>query len=76
MCNDFPAHSHWKLEEDDTPTPKLCINWGKYGEYELVIAEDGLTAAGSAKNDPDNWRKLMRMRTLGKDVEEAHAHDH
>lgn len=75
ICNDFPAHSHWRLDNAESPTPKLYINWGKYGEYELDIAADGKTMAGSAKGQPDNWRKATRLKALG-DVEEAHVHDH
>jgi len=75
ICNDFPAHSHWRLENAENPTPTVYVNWGKYGEYELVMAADGETMAGSAKGQPDNWRKAQRLRPLG-DVEEAHVHDH
>jgi hypothetical protein len=48
---------------------------GKYGEYELVLAEDGETMAGSAKGVPDNWRKAKRLRSTGLQPE-AHVHDH
>ena len=60
ICNDFPAHSHWLVLNGDSPTPTIGINWGKYGLYELVIAADGQTMAGSAKGDPDNWRRARR----------------
>lgn len=75
MCNDFPAHSHWRLDNDDTPTPLCYINWGKYGEYELVLSADGQTMAGSAKGVPDNWRKAKRIQALG-DAAAVHEHDH
>jgi len=75
ICNQFPAHSHWRLENDESPTPTLNINWGKFGEYELVLAADGQTMAGSAKGQPDNWRRATRIKALA-DVEEAHVHDH
>ena len=75
ICNDFPAHSHWRIDNEESPTPTLHINWGKYGEYEMVIAADGKTMAGSAKGQPDNWRKAIRLKSLG-DVAEAHVHDH
>ena len=75
VCNDFPAHSHWRLDNDDQATPLLYINWGKFGEYELTIAADGESMTGSAKGKPDNWRKMKRLRTLG-NVAEAHVHDH
>lgn len=75
VCNAFPAHSHWRLDNADSATPSLYINWGKYGEYDLIIAADGESMTGSAKGQPDNWRKMTRLRTLG-NVEEAHVHDH
>merc|ERR1719502_1976289 len=56
VCNDFPAHSHWRLDNAECATPTVYINWGKYGEYELVLAADGETMAGSAKGKPENWR--------------------
>ena len=75
ICNDFPAHSHWRLDNSESPTPTVYINWGKYGEYELVISADGTSMAGSAKGQPDNWRKAVFVRKLGA-VEEAHVHDY
>ena len=75
VCPDFPAHSHWSLTNDETPTPLLYINWGKYGEYELTIAADGQTMAGSAKGKPDNWRKARRLGSLG-EAAAVHEHDH
>ena len=75
VCEAYPAHAHWRLDHADSPTPTVFINWGKYGEYVLTIAEDGQTMSGSAKGQPDNWRKATRTRTLG-EVEEAHVHDH
>lgn len=63
-----------RLLNDDLPGPTVYINWGKFGEYELKIAEDGLSMAGSAKGNPDNWRKATRRG--GSDVGEANAHLH
>ena len=48
---------------------------GAKSEYGLTIAADGTSMAGSAKGQPDNWRKATRLKALG-DVEEAHVHDH
>jgi len=75
ICNDFPTHSHWKILNDETDTPKVEINWGKFGTYELTIAADGESMDGSAKGQPENWRKAKRLRSLGQ-VAEAHVHDH
>jgi len=76
VCKDFSAHSHWTLNNAEDAAPEMYINWGKYGEYVLTVAADGLSMAGSAKGKPDNWRKLKRLRDVGKGVEEAHVHDH
>ena len=59
----------------DSATPTLYVNWGKYGEYELVIDADGESMSGSAKGQPDNWRKATRIGELGHTAE-AHVHDH
>jgi len=75
VCNDFPSHSHWRLDNAESATPTVYINWGKFGEYELVIAADGQSMVGSAKGKPENWRKATRLKSLG-DVAEAHVHDH
>ena len=75
VCNDFPAHSHWSLPNGESASPTVNIDWGKFGQYELVIAADGLTMSGSAKGKPENWRKAIRLKALG-DVAEAHVHDH
>ena len=75
VCAAFPAHSHWRLDDAEKPTPSLYINWGKYGEYELTISEDGQYMEGSAKGQPDNWRTMRRLGDLGK-VAAVHEHDH
>jgi len=54
----------------------MYINWGKFGEYVLTVSADGESMAGCAKGQPDNWRKLKRLKEVGKGVEEAHVHDH
>jgi len=73
VCNDFPAHSHWRFE-GDSPTPVVYINFGKYGEYLVTLSADGETFEGSAKGDTSNWRKGKR---LGKcDTTAVHEHDH
>merc|ERR1712207_130174 len=40
-CNDFPAHAHWSLEDT-----KLRINWGEYGQYDLVVDAEAKTMEG------------------------------
>jgi len=73
VCSDFPAHSHWRVE-DDLPTPTVYINFGKYGEYLVKLSEDGTTFDGSAKGDPANWRKGTRIGAS--DTAAVHEHDH
>ena len=61
ICNDFPAHSHWRLDNAEAATPTVYINWGKFGEYELLLsavladdvvepAERALLASYAAEN--------------------------
>ncbi len=45
------AHSHWSQVTDN----KILINWGSYGEYEMVLDSSGDTMAGNLKGQPDNW---------------------
>ena len=73
MCTDFPAQSHWKLTGN-----VIHISWGKYGNYELIVADDGQSMAGSAVGQPTNWRKATRVKTLAgvSNVECAHDHGH
>ena len=63
-----------KANLDSTPT--IYINWGKYGEYELEVAADGLSAVGSAKGQPDNWRRMRNLGVLGTDLKQYAEHDH
>ncbi|KAL1527985.1 hypothetical protein AB1Y20_009356 [Prymnesium parvum] len=73
VCPDFPAHSHWRVE-DDSPTPTVYINFGKYGEYLVKLSEDGSEFEGAAKGDPSNWRKGKRLGNS--DTSAVHEHDH
>eukprot|EP00325_Prymnesiales_sp_UTEX-LB-985_P034204 CAMPEP_0174718994 /NCGR_PEP_ID=MMETSP1094-20130205/30537_1 /TAXON_ID=156173 /ORGANISM="Chrysochromulina brevifilum, Strain UTEX LB 985" /LENGTH=207 /DNA_ID=CAMNT_0015919229 /DNA_START=54 /DNA_END=677 /DNA_ORIENTATION=+ len=75
ICDQFPSHSHWKLENGASATPTLFINWGKYGEYELVIDADGENMTGGAKGNQDNWRKAKRKGKMD-DTGDVHVHDH
>jgi len=76
VCEAFPAHAHWRLDNADSPTPTLFINWGKYGEYEFEVAADGARAVGSVKGDPANWRKMTNLGVLGTDLKRYVEHDH
>jgi len=76
VCDAYPAHSHWRLDNAESPTPTLFINWGKYGEYELDVAADGLSAAGSVKGRPDSWRRMKNLGVLGADLKQYAEHDH
>ena len=76
VCDAYPAHAHWRLDNADSPTPTIYINWGKYGEYELEVAADGSSAVGSAKGQPDKWRKMTNLGVLGSDLKQYAEHDH
>ena len=64
-----------RLLDDASPTPTVYINWGKFGEYELVISEDGMSMSGSAKGNAANWRKATRMGGIDAG-EDANSHNH
>ena len=76
VCDAYPAHAHWRLDNAESPTPTVFINWGKYGEYELVVDENGASAVGSVKGQPDNWRKMKNLGVLGTDLKQYAEHDH
>jgi len=76
VCEKFPAHSHWRLDNAETATPTLYINWGKFGEYELEIAADGSSASGSVKGRPEDWRKMKNLGVLGSNLKVFAEHDH
>ena len=65
VCAGFPAPAYWRMNDVASDTPTVYIDWGKYGEYELKMAPNGESMAGSAKGQPDNWRKAERLRGLG-----------
>ena len=76
VCEQYPAHSHWRLKHAESATPTLYINWGKFGEYELVVSEDGSSASGSVKGRPAQWRKMKNLGALGADLRVYAEHDH
>jgi len=59
-CPSFPAQSHWRFL-DESATPTVHISWGKYGEYEVKLAEDGATFEGALKGTPSSWRRGKRL---------------
>ena len=76
VCDAYPAHSHWRLQNADSPTPTVFINWGTYGQYELELTVDASSAAGSVKGQPDNWRRMTYLGALGTDLKQYAEHDH
>ena len=64
VCVGFPAQAYWRMNDVESDTPTVYIDWGKYGEYELKMAPNGESMAGGAKGDPENWRKAERLRGL------------
>lgn len=76
VCEQYPAHSHWRLDDAESPTPTLYINWGKFGEYTLQVAADGASASGSVKGRPDDWRRMKNLGSLGSNLKQYAEHDH
>ena len=52
------------------------ITYLEYGEYELEVAADGSSAVGSAKGQPDKWRKMTNLGVLGSDLKQYAEHAH
>ena len=66
VCNMFPTKASWSVEDAESGNPTVFIHWGKYGEYELKMAPDGESMAGSAKGNPAEWRRAARLWGLDK----------
>ena len=64
VCESFPAKASWRIEDAESDTPTVYIDWGQYGEYELKMAPDGESLVGSEKGKLANWRKATRIRGL------------
>ena len=64
-CPQYQAHAHWSMTDGN----KLFINWGQYGQYDLLVDGDAKTFAGSARGNAASWRKGNYLRELP-------AHDH
>ena len=63
-CPLFPARAFWRIEDVESRTPTVHINWDRFGEYELKMAPDGESMTGSAKGHPQEWRKAERLGPL------------
>lgn len=83
VCKQYPAHSHWSMEVGDNccesgscegKDNKVSIDWGKFGQYELSVAPDGLTMQGSARGDPSAWRRATRIRSIAATSEHESSH--
>ena len=48
-CTSFPEHSHWSMDE----TGKMTINFGKYGDYEMLIDPTTQTMSGNKIGEHD-----------------------
>ena len=59
VSQDYPAHSHWSLAGN-----KVYINWGAYGEYELVLDESGDFMSASLRGQPENWFVAFSLSRL------------
>ena len=72
VCKKFPSHSHWSLNDNTVE-----IDWGKYGQYQLVIDPFTKTMTGHGKDNKSNWRKAKFIRPLGNNaLGDAPSHDH
>lgn len=79
ICHKYPAHAHWSMTSDG----KITINWGSYGEYELILDAEKMAMTGHKKGQPMNWRKAQLVRFFSPQEFAAslrtphdHSHDH
>jgi predicted DNA-binding WGR domain protein len=73
VCPQYPAHSHWEMDENSS---RVYVNWGKYGEYELVLDANEKVMTGHKKGQPENWRRAVFLRGLSLETIQSSAHDH
>lgn len=79
VCVSYPAHAHWKREGR-----KVSVSWGQYGEYDMVLAEDGKSMEGSYRGYAEDWRKAAftrvhteeELKKLKEAAAHAHSHQH
>lgn len=77
VCKEYPAHSHWLSTTLPDGRCKVDINWGQYGEYELILDAASQSMVGNKKGQPANWRKAYLKGPLGMDaLSSVPAHDH
>mmetsp|Transcript_24124 Transcript_24124/g.81442 ORF Transcript_24124/g.81442 Transcript_24124/m.81442 type:complete len:203 (+) Transcript_24124:70-678(+) len=65
FCPKFQAQARWALAEG-----VVSIDWGKFGKYELVVAEDKSMEGNAMPKKPDdenNWRKATFKRALSEE---------
>ena len=77
VCNQYPSHSHWTSEVLADGRCKVDINWGQYGEYEMIVDAATQSMTGNKKGQPANWRRAVFKAPLGADaLASVPAHDH
>ena len=71
----FPENSVWTCSNaccaDGQTCCQLQIEWGKYGQYDLTMDMAALPpcCSGSAKGNPENWRKVNHVTGMNVDVQ-------
>jgi len=83
VCNQYPSHSHWTSTLLPDGRCKVDINWGQYGEYELLVDASARIMTGNKKGQPANWRRAVLKAPLGVEAlasvpahDHAHKHEH
>ena len=66
VCDRFPDNAVWRIQDVESGTPTVYIDWGKYayGEYDLKMAPDSESMIGSTKGLPEQWRKAARLGAI------------
>merc|ERR1719316_2514494 len=74
-CQDFPAHAHWSLKEEN----KLFVDWGEYGKYNFEVDGEKKEMVGAPVGQEftgPEWRKCKFLFALAdnKVVEDCEHH--
>ena len=65
VCPDYnDGRSSWTMTEGN----KLAINWGRYGQYDLVVDAATKTFQGSTRGNTSSWRKGNYMQEIPADA--------
>ena len=62
-CPAYPERAYWALDSHGSSNA-IEIEWGKYGRYQLTVDAERKSMTGSAKGQPEDWRRASYARDL------------